>query len=279
MTRTGVSGTPRPLLMVRLLAGRGSFRLGVQVMAVVLAATWGADGYGRFTNALGACSWLVFVPTAAEKAALKVIPRTRRITGGVAGLALRIAAAPALALGGALLVALLVAPDGAVSLYLATACWWTCTGLLMTVSGLHRLAGRPALDAVAFAAAAAVVVAGTAATWLAGLAPRTHVLLLLAGIALVTATAVAALPRGWVRPGRSGRRLLPAFGRSTGLLGLSELLDAATISAIYLVLAWAGRVTDSGPFYLAMMVSSFVCSFLLYQFKLHQPAVSASVCV
>jgi hypothetical protein len=193
----------------------------------------------------------------------------------VAGVALRVAAAPVPALLAPSVVVVLVAPDSAAALYLCTAVWWTGTGLLMTVSGLHRLSGRPALDAVAFGVAAALVAAATAVTWFAGLDPRTHMLVLPAGIAVIVVAATVALPRSWRRPRVAPRRrLVRGFLRSTWLLGLSELLDAATVSSVYLVLAAAGRVGDSGPFYLAMTVSAFLCSFLLYQLKLHQPAAS-----
>lgn len=271
-----VSVTPlRPLMMLRLIAGRGAFRLGVQLMAVALLATWGAESYGRFTNALGLCAWLVFLPTAAEKAALKVLPRTRLLSTHIAALALRIAATPVLLLLGALAVALLVAPSSTVTLYLCAATWSASTGLLMSVSGLQRLRGRPVLDAVAFGSAAALVMGATAATWYTGWSPRSHLLVLVAGIAVIIGCTVRALPADWVRPrGSSGRRLLPAFGRTTWLLGITELLDAITLSSIFLVLAAAGRIVDSGPFYLALMASSFICSFLLYQLKLHQPATS-----
>ncbi|SFB27755.1 hypothetical protein SAMN05216266_107192 [Amycolatopsis marina] len=276
MTGTVSAAPLRPLMMLRLIAGRGAFRLSVQVMAVALLATWGAETYGRFTNALGLCTWLVFLPTAAEKAALKVLPRTRLLSAHVAGLALRIAAAPVLLLVCALAVALLVAPSSTVTLYLCAATWSASTGLLMTVSGLHRLRGRPVLDAVAFGVAAALVIGATATAWYTGWSPRSHLLVLVAGIAVIIGCTVHALPPSWVRrQDPSGRRLLPAFGRSTWLLGITELLDAVTLSSIFLVLAVAGRVTDSGPFYLALMASSFICSFLLYQLKLHQPATSA----
>jgi hypothetical protein len=98
---------------------------------------------------------------------------------------------------------------------------------------------------------------------------------LLAGVLAVVACAAAALPAAWVRGQRPApRRVLPAFGRSVWLLGLSELLDAAGPSVVYLVLALSGRTTDSGPLYLALMVAAVVGSFVLYQLKLHQPATS-----
>jgi len=266
---------PRLSEMVRLAAGRGVFRLASQLMAVALAVVWGAATFGRFTNALGLCAWLLFVPTAAEKAALKVLPRMRILTPRVARLTVRIAAAPVLTLLVALGVALLVSPLSTVTLYLVTASWAAATGLLMTVSGLHRLRGRPLFDAGAFGAMTAVVLAGTAVTWLVGWSPTAHLSMLLAGMLAVIGCSLTALPRDWVLGTRGDRRLLPAFGRSVWLLGLSELLDVAALSTVYLVLAVTGRTTESGPLYVAVLVASMAGSLLLYQLKLYQPATSA----
>lgn len=267
----------RPAMVLRLVAGRGTFRIGTQLMAVVLAAAWGMQDYGRFASAVGLCLWLVFVPTAAEKAALKLVPRTRLLRPAVARLCLRIAAAPVVALHAALVFALVADPASPATLYLAAACWSSGTGLLMTISGLHRLRGRPGLDAVAFGCAAVVVAAATGLTLLTGWSPRNHLLVLVAGVGILITGAVLALPRAWVRgdgpPAR--RRLLPAIGRSTCLLGLSELLDAAALSAVFLVLAASGRTADSGPFYLALLAASAVGTFVLYQLKLMQPVASA----
>lgn len=264
----------QPLVLARLLAGRGAFRLSTQAMAVLLAVVWGAERYGGYANALGVCAWLVFVPTAAEKAALKIVPRTRLLRAELARLALRVAGVPAVALLACLVVVALVAPGSPAELYAATAVWSVGTGLLMAVSGLHRLRGRPGLDAASFGAATAVVVVVTALTWAAGLSPATHALLLVAGLFPVVVTAVAALPGDW-RRGRARRALLPAFGRSTALLGVTEVIDAVAVSAMFLLLAATGRTTDSGPFYLALLASGMVCSFALYAFKLGQPATSA----
>jgi hypothetical protein len=266
---------PRLSVMVRLAAGRGVFRLASQLMAVVLAVVWGAEEFGRFANAMGLCAWLLFVPTAAEKVALKVLPRMRVLTADVARLVVRIAAAPVAALVAASAVALAAAPRQAVALYLLTAAWSAATGLLMTVSGLQRLRGRPMRDAAAFGAMTGVVLVGTTLTWVVGWPPTVHLALLLAGLLAVTAHSLAALPRDWVLGTGAGRRLLPALGRSTWLLGLSELLEVAALSTVYLVLALTGRTTDSGPLYLAVLVASMAGSLLLYQLKLYQPATSA----
>ncbi|HEX6361131.1 hypothetical protein [Actinophytocola sp.] len=266
---------PRLLDVVRLAAGRGVFRLASQLMAVALAVVWGAAVFGQFANAMGLCAWLLFVPTAAEKAALKALPRMRMLTPHVARLVVRIAAAPVLALLAAFVAAVTIDPSGTVALYLAAACWAAATGLLMTVSGLHRLRGRPLLDAGAFGVLTATVPAATTVTWLAGWTPIAHLSLLLTGLLAITASSLAALPRDWVLGGGANRKLLPALGRSVWLLGLSELLDVLALSTVYLALTLAGRTTDSGPLYLAVLVASMVGALLLYQLKLYQPATSA----
>lgn len=276
---TVASATPLRLSMIaRLAAGRGAFRLSMQLGAVVLIVVWGGEVFGRYANAMGLCAWLIFLPTAAEKAALKVLPRLRRLTPYVAMLAVRIAVLPVVVVMLALAVSAVVSPESTVTLYLAAASWSITTGLLMTISGLNRLSGRPALDATAFSVVAGVILAGTGATWLLSWTPAVHLLVQLGGLVVVVVLAATALPTSWVRrTERAPRRLLPAFGRSVWLLGVSELLDTAAPSVVYLMLALSGQTTDSGPLYLAFMVAAFVGSFIIYQLKLHQPVASAKL--
>lgn len=274
-TTSPVAAPPRPAVVLRLLAGRGVFRLSVQVMGLVLITAWGARDYGRFANALGLMTWLNFVPAAAEKSALKSLPRLHRTRDAVAALAVRLAAVPVLAVLVATAVSLVVAPRSDAALYLTAAAWSISGGLLMTVSGLHRLRDRSTLDALAFAAGSVVVGVVTCVTWAVRWPPETHLAVLLGGILVILGASVALLPRPWLRGGGvPGHRLLPAFGRSTVLLGLTELLDVISTSVVFAVLALSGRTTDSGPFYLALLVSSAFCSLLYYQLKLHQPAAS-----
>lgn len=275
MTGGAVSAAPRRVMMLRLLLGRGSFRVSVQLMQVVLALVWGTVAYGPFANALGACAWLVFLPNAAEKSALKLAPRVRATRATVAALAVRFAAAPVLVFAAALIATALVAPESALLPYLAAACWHTCSGMLMTVSGLHRLRGKATLDAWAFTAGAVLVVGVTLSTWLAGWSPHTVLLALPAGLALVAVTAVGLLPRDWRRPEPLRRRRFAlAYGRATWLLGVPELLDALTVAVVFFVLAAVGRVADSGPFYLTMLAAGAFCSIVRYQLRIHQPGVS-----
>jgi hypothetical protein len=265
---------PRPVMVLRLIAGRGTFRLGIQVMSVALVGVWGADTFGRYANALGLCAWLTLATTAPEKAALKALPRTRLLTADVARLVLRLAAGPVLALVAVLVPVAVLAPGSAATSYLAAGTFAAATGLLMTISGLHRLRGRPDLDATAFGAAAVVVLAATATTWLVRWSPQRHLLLVSAGLLVVVACMAAALPRDWIR-GPARRALLGRVGRATWLLGVSDLADALGPAVLFLVLAASGQTTDSGPLYLALLTSTMVCQLVFYLLRLAQPATSA----
>ncbi|KFU78232.1 hypothetical protein SAMN04489729_2790 [Amycolatopsis lurida] len=283
MTGTSLTGAgtasiaaPKPSMVLRLLAGRGAFRLAIQAMGLVLITAWGAHDYGRFATALGLMTWLNFVPSAAEKSALKCLPRLRMTRDAVAALAVRVAVVPVLVVLAAMTVALIVAPGSDAALYLTAAGWSICGGLLMTVSGLHRFAGKSTLDALAFTAGALVVGAVTVGTWFVRWSPLTHLGLLLAGILLILGFSAALLPRKWLRVERiDGHRLLPAFGRTTVLLGMTEVLDVLATSTVFGVLALAGRTVDSGPFYVALLAGSAFCSLLFYQLRVHQPSISA----
>jgi len=261
---------------MRLMVGRGTFRISIQLMAIALSAAWSAAEYGRFATALGLSFWLVFLPTAAEKAALKIVPRTSVMQAAAARVCMRIATVPVVAVLVALVVAVALDPGSTATTYLAAAGWSSSTGLLMTVAGLHRLRGRPGLDAGAFGCAAGVVVAVTASTVVTGSSPTVHLVGLVAGMALLLAGMVVALPRAWLARdgGRPATRLLPAVYRTTFLLGTPDLLDALALSSVFLVLAASGRTTDGGPLYVALLASSAVYSFVLYQMRLHQPTTS-----
>ncbi|MEV7551784.1 hypothetical protein AB0N89_19345 [Amycolatopsis sp. NPDC089917] len=275
-TGTASIAAPKTSTVLRLLAGRGAFRLAIQAMGLVLITAWGAHDYGRFATALGLMSWLNFVPSAAEKSALKCLPRLDATRNAVAALAIRIAVAPVLVVLAAMAITLVVAPRSDAALYLTAAGWSISGGLLMTVSGLHRLRGKSLLDALAFTSGALVVGAVTVGTWFVRWSPLTHLALLLGGILLILAASAALLPKEWLRAEKiDGHRLWPAFGRSTVLLGMTEVLDLLATSTVFGVLALAGRTVDSGPFYLALLASSAFCSLLFYQLRVHQPVISA----
>lgn len=272
---TVTSTMPRPATLLRLLVGRGAFRSSVQAMSLILVAVWGVAEFGPYANALGMWGWLHLAVATPEKAALKVLPRTRNLTPALARMAVRLSAAPLAGLLAALVVLMVLAPESTVTLYVTAATWSAGVGVLTTLAGLHRLHGRPVLDAVGFVAAGCVVAAVTATTWLTGWAPRYHLLALVAGIVVIVAGSLAALPRDWVRGPRSPRRLLPRMARLTVLLGVSDVADGLAVGLLYAVLAASGQVTDSGPLYLALLGSVLFCQLVFYILRVAQPATSA----
>lgn len=269
--------TRRPTVaeLVRLVGGRSVFRMSNQWSAVLLTGLWSVDTFGRFGNAMAACAWLAFVPTAAEKAALTLSARVRRLLPDVARLTLRFSAAPALALLAIAGLCLLTDSPSMATLYAAAASWSAVTGLLMTVSGLHRLRGRPELDVVAFGAVTATNLAVIVATWLLALPPTIHLLLQVTGMLLVTLLSLTALPATWIFGPLSRRGLVAIFGRNASLLGLSDLMDVAAISVVFLVLMALGQAQESGALFLAFMVASLAAATVLYVLKLYQPAMAA----
>ena len=265
---------PRPTMIMRLLVGRGAFRIGVQVAGAALVTAWDADTFSSYAGAVGLCAWLVLVGNLPEKAALKVLARTRVLGPAVARLTLAMAAAPTIVLLAVLLPVALFAPWSTATTYLAAGAAAACTGLLMFVAGLHRLHGRPALDPIAFGACGAVVVAVTGATLLVGWAVQVHLLLVLAGTIGITAAAVAALPRDWLRGTGPRRRLIPRIARVTWLLGVTDLLDVLCVPVVYLLLAVTGQADQSGTLYLALLPAVAVGQVVTYLLRLAQPATS-----
>ncbi|MEO3860285.1 hypothetical protein [Acrocarpospora sp. B8E8] len=268
---------PRPAMILRLLAGRGAFRLGVQLMPVTLAGVWDADAFGLYASTVGLSMWLPLVVNAPEKAALKALPRCRRLAPQLARITVALSAAPVAVLLAVLAPVMALAPDSEAAAYLAAAAWLACTGLLMTLCGLHRLYGRASTDALAFAANGVTVLAATAVTWLAGWTPQFHLTTLAAGCALVTAWTLATLPKAVTRPERRLRRrgLVRRLARSTVLLGGSEVLDTLSFSLVYLALAVSGQVAESGTLYLVLLPATAIAQLANYLLRMAQPGTSA----
>jgi len=63
-----------------LLAGRAAFRGSSYLPVVALLSVWGPADYSRYASATGLCGWLLFLVMGVEKASLKLVPRSRRLT-------------------------------------------------------------------------------------------------------------------------------------------------------------------------------------------------------
>jgi hypothetical protein len=275
-TRAGpgtADSPPGGRLMLALLAGRGAFRVTAQLAPLALVGHWGAAGFADYASAVGISAWTVFVAGSGEKAALKLVPRARRLAPAVARIVVRIAAAPVAV--AAVLVALSVLRGTDRLLATALLCS-TGLGLLQVAVGLHRVRGRVYRDSVTYLVMTGVVVALTAVTFALGWSPRAQ-LSLLAGAALAAAVVLLLLlPAGWVLPhgGAAPRSIARIVLRTSALLGLPEFISSVSVSVCYLALRLSGERAGSGPFYVAMTVAGFCTAGLLYLMRLRQPATS-----
>ena len=256
-------------VVLLLIGARGVFRLTVQAGPLALLPVWGAGTFAQYANAVGVCTWLIYVSAGAEKAALKLLPRSRRLTGDVVRWVLAVAAVPVLPV----LVALAVAGPGRPRLYLAAGLWSLANGLLILLAALHRLAGRPVRDAVIFGTMAAATVTMIGLTWLLDLSP-VQLLLALAAVALgLTGLFVVALPRPWLRE-RSGRRSRRIVLRSLWLLGLADMLGSLCGTVAYAALGLSGQTADSDGLYIAMLFCVGFGALLTLLLRLAQPRTS-----
>ena len=259
---------PGRVLML-LVGTRGTFRLVVMAGPLALLPVWGAGTFAQYANAVGVCTWLLYVSAGAEKAALKLMPRSRRLTGDVVRWVLAIPAVPVLPV----LVALAAAGPDQARLYLAAGLWSLANGLLIVLAALHRVAGRPVRDIVIFGTMAVATATLIGLTWWLDLSPA-ELLLALAAVALVLAGwFVAVLPRPWLRE-RSGRRSRRIVLRSLWLLGIADLLGGLCSTVAYAALWLSGRTSDSDALYVAMLVCVGFGALLTLLLRLAQPRTS-----
>ncbi|WP_460491241.1 hypothetical protein [Dactylosporangium cerinum] len=188
------TATPGGRMMLALFAGRGAFRATIQLTPLALAVPWGAARFADYAGAVGVSAWTVFVAASGEKAALKLVPRARRLGGAVARVVLRVAAVPVLAAATAFAAAT-VADRGRV--IAAALLWSAALGLLQLAVGLHRVRGRVGTDAVTFAVMTGVLLALSALTFHFAWSPLRQLLLLATAALTASAILLWRLPPGW----------------------------------------------------------------------------------
>jgi hypothetical protein len=269
-------GMRGPLVLV-LLAGRGTFRTTSQLAPLALAATWGPGRLGEYASAIGLSAWTMFIAFSGEKAALKILPRTRRISGAVVRVVLAIAAAPLMLAMLALAAGMATAVRPIAVLCLVAVLWGASIGLLQVVAGLHRLRGAPIYDAAAFLCVAGSVAVTTVLAYHFSWSPLRQLVSISVAALVVVLAILLKLPRAWLLPkrGESRRRVAGRVLRTCCLLGLPELLGSTSVAVCYLALTLTGQRADSGPFYVAIVVSGFCSATIIYLLRLGQPATSA----
>lgn len=272
-TVTAPTGAVTGRALTALLAGRVALRSSGYIRVLVLLAVWGSTRYNDYAGAVGLCGWMLYLAAGAEKAGLKLVPRTRRLTADLVRRVVLLAATPAAL---ALLVVVAVVAVGGLSaaLYPAAALDSTALGLLFVSSGLQRMAGNPRRDMVGNMILAGAVGVMTTAAWRLDLEP-VHYLLGVAATALLIATwQLLRLPSDWWR-GTGGRRVGALVVRSAFMLGITDLLGALTYTSCYAVLRLYGRGDESTELYLSVIVASGGMAVMLTLMRIFQPRISA----
>ncbi|WP_018684948.1 hypothetical protein [Actinokineospora enzanensis] len=255
---------------LRVIAGRGAARAGIQLSLLALLPVWGADDFGRYVAAVGTFSWLQMSVAGVEKAALTAVPRARSLGGQVTWMLLRRAATPFVVTG---VAAVALAPAGGpLGLYAAAAANAAGLGLLSVSAAIHRLLQRPGRDSVAFLAYAVWVVAAAALAFADVLRPNGYALMLTGGLAVVCAVLVALVPRDRPRMIRSG--LSGVINRRVLLLGFSDVADAAGVSVLYILLAAIAAPAEAALVYVLVLISSTLGAFGVLVLRLIQPSIS-----
>ena len=265
----GVWTTVPGRVALLIVAARGGFRVAGQIGPLVLIPVWGGTTFAQYANAIGVCTAAIYVSAGAEKALLKLLPRSRRLTGFLVRSTLLVATVPVLLV----LAALLLVGDRPARLYLAAALWSLTNGVLIVAAALHRLAGRPLRDAAIFMTMTVVGAVLLGLTWLLGLSPTEMLVSMAATGCVIAVWQLLRLPRSWLRdtPVRRPRRIVL---RSVWLLGLADLLGGLSATVAYAALGLSGRTEDSGALYVAMLVAVGSGALITLLLRFAQPGTS-----
>lgn len=257
--------------LLALLGGRATFRLLLYGSAGILVAAWSKDDFNRYAAVMGAVGWLcMLVQSGTEKAALKLIPRARRTRDQLAGMLRAVVAYVPLPFTLAAMVALVVAPGGAVTLYLLGIAYYITLGCGSLGVAVHRALGRYARDTVHFALLGVGMVI---MAWAAFAVPVRPVGYLAGLLALTTALNLSLLP-GLPRTARPRRSLRTLLAGTVALMGVADVLANAMIGALFVELSLTGHAAQSGDLYLVVLAWGFAVSVIYTLQRIYQPRLS-----
>jgi hypothetical protein len=261
------------------VAGRGAWRVAINLSNVGLLAAWGAAVFAGYASAVGRTVALIpLVSCGVEKAALKLLPRAR--------IARPLLVAAFLAVGCLLALPFLawVAAEavwrrsGTDPLQLAVVPLQALLGLNLVLVGLARALGRPRQDPLNFLALAAALLLLTAMAAGLGLPPLGVVLAELAAVAALDVALLRALP---VAPRFAGllrrRGLLRGLLRTMALIGAYDVAVGASLSLVFVTLGATRFRGESGLLLLVISLWSLLFNGFAYLLRVFQPQVSVAL--
>ena len=263
---------PSARATVGLMAGRGMFRLGQWVSAVLLVGAWGQPRFAVYAVAIASSQWLVAVASAGvEKTmiALSPLPESegvgRRLIGW-AWLGL---------IGVTVLATVLMIFERAVRPWPAAMVYGAAVGATLVAVAALRLTGRMWPDQLALSAIGLSHVAATGLA-IAGDWSAAGVLIMLASVALLVAfialLAAWRLHRGAARSGPKARDLL----REMSFTGASEICNMVAAAVVYAILASTDHAAEAAELYIGSMVGQIAIGATVYLMRLAGGAVSAA---
>lgn len=263
--------------LASLLASRAVSRLVYLATTVLLLPAWGEQRYGFYAAAMATLGWVVApVVLGPEKAVLKVVPRAPR-TGPMVSDALLIAAwalpAPFVAW---FVLMLLVDVTGPAVVYAGVAAMLVSLGCVQLVAALHRVAGRPRYDALAFLALAMVQLGLLGVAMAGHLAPAGYLACMTGGHLAVNLVLTLRLPRPSASILRRPR-FLGRLGWTAVLLAGTDLYLHGVTAPLFALLAASTYAGQVGVFYILTTLWSTLLTTLLYVFRVYAPMVSVGL--
>jgi hypothetical protein len=282
MSRTLERGVVRavgPGLLLSLVAGRGAWRVAINLSNVGLLAAWGAAAFAGYASAVGRTVALVaLVSCGVEKAALKLLPRARAARPLLVAALLAICCLLALPFLAWAAVAVIWGRPGTEPLQLAVVPLQALLGLNLVLVALARALGRPRHDPANFLALAATLLLLTAMALAFGLPPLGVVLGELAAVVALDVALLRALP---VAPRFAGlprrRGLLRGLLRTMALIGAYDLAVAASASLVFVALGASRFRGESGLLLLVVSLWSLLFNGFAYLLRVYQPQVSVAL--
>lgn len=264
----------RPLTLLSLLAGRGTYRLVQLLTTVLLLMAWGEPRYQVYAAAMSSFSWLTaLVFTGPEKTVLKLLPRAPRTGPMITEALLAVVWLMPIPLVVAFAVSLGLWGEAVATIYLGVAAMLLGSGCTMLLVGLHRALGRPWPDVGSFLVLSLLQV-GLLAACLAGwLGPPGYITAVIVTQSVVNAVLAVQLGRPTLRiRHRAGylRRIIWTVVLMSG----GEVCVYLSSGVMFNLLAFSRWSWQLSQLFVVITVWSVAFNLLLYVLRVFAPRVS-----
>lgn len=264
----------RPVTLLSLLAGRGTYRLIQLTTTVLLLPAWGDQRYQVYAAALSSFSWLTaLVFTGPEKTVLKLLPRAPRTGPMITEAFLALLWLVPVPLVAAYAAALALWGGAAATIYLGAATMLLGGGCTMLLVGLHRALGRPWPDVGSFLLLSLFQLGLLVACLAGDLGPPGYITGVVASQLLVNAVLAVRLGRPSLRIRRRAG-YLRRIGWTVVLMSGGEVCVYLASGVMFNLLALSRWSWQLSELFVVVTVWSVGFNLLLYVLRVYAPRVS-----